>query len=57
VCPGKKTLSLALAWQDPYGGTGSDEFSLPDPHTLLVDSTVAVGGRSCSFKTVYKKQS
>jgi hypothetical protein len=55
VAPAKKSLSLALAWDEPHGGTGTDVFSLPDANTMHVDSSISTGGGSCTFKTVYRR--
>uniref|UniRef100_A0A383VSN2 Uncharacterized protein n=1 Tax=Tetradesmus obliquus TaxID=3088 RepID=A0A383VSN2_TETOB len=49
-------LQLHLQWDDPYGGTGLDEFVMPSPDVLHVTSTVTVNGQTCKWRQVYNKK-
>lgn len=51
-------LTLELSWGAPFAGSGTDVWSLGDDGTeLTVSSTIRIDGRSCSYRTVYRKKS
>lgn len=54
--PAADKVQLNLQWNDPFGGTGSDTFVMPAPGLLHVDSHINVNGKTCKYRTVYKKQ-
>lgn len=56
VCvPAKDKLQLHLTWDDPYGGQGLDDFSMPSPTELHVQSTYTVNGKTVKYLTVYRR--
>ncbi|KAF6266122.1 hypothetical protein COO60DRAFT_644181 [Scenedesmus sp. NREL 46B-D3] len=54
--PSPDKLQLHLQWDDPYGGTGLDEFTMPSADVLHVQSTVSVNGKTCSYRQVYNRK-
>eukprot|EP00878_Enallax_costatus_P043997 GHUV01052133.1.p1 GENE.GHUV01052133.1~~GHUV01052133.1.p1 ORF type:complete len:130 (+),score=22.91 GHUV01052133.1:443-832(+) len=54
--PAHDKVQLNVAWNDPFGGTGTDVFHMPNPDVLHVDSEMLVHGKSCKYRTVYKRQ-
>lgn len=49
-------LNLHLTWDDPYGGAGLDEFSMPSPDVLHVNSSITVKGKTCNYRSVYNRK-
>ncbi|KAF8055740.1 purine nucleoside phosphorylase [Scenedesmus sp. PABB004] len=54
--PSPNTLVLSLEWGPPYGGVGTDTFTLPAPDTLHIDSAITVGGETVSYRSVYHRK-
>ncbi len=42
--------------QDPYGGTGTDEFCLAGPDELRIKTQLRVGGDSVTYTQVYRRR-
>lgn len=49
-------LRLHLSWDDPFGGTGHDEFRLINQDELHIESTINVGAQQASYLTVYNRK-
>ena len=50
-------VRLALRWNQPLGGTGSDVFHSPAPGLLHVDSTIEMdSGETVSWRQVYHRR-
>eukprot|EP01024_Parvocaulis_polyphysoides_P019954 TRINITY_DN1913_c1_g3_i1.p1 TRINITY_DN1913_c1_g3~~TRINITY_DN1913_c1_g3_i1.p1 ORF type:complete len:323 (-),score=42.35 TRINITY_DN1913_c1_g3_i1:229-1197(-) len=47
---------LQLVWNEPYGGTQTEIFSMPVENELHHETNMQVGGKTVSFTTIYKKQ-
>ena len=52
----KNKLVLNLNWNEPYGGTGTDEFVMPSQDELHVTSTIVVGGETAKYTQVYHRK-
>lgn len=48
-------LVTALAWRPPVGGACVDQYRVRDD-TLMVTTTLKVGGGSVKYRTVYRRQ-
>eukprot|EP00877_Chromochloris_zofingiensis_P012273 jgi/Chrzof1/729/Cz01g26170.t1 len=50
------SLLLTYEWDDPFGGSGSDEFVLaPDGH-LLIHTNLHVGNSTVQYTQVYRRR-
>lgn len=49
-------LLLHLKWDEPYGGTGWDEFTLKTPDELHIKSSVTVRDQTVQYTTVYNRK-
>lgn len=48
-------LSVVLEWPEPGAGHGSDRMSCPSPNELIILSTVTVGSKTASYKSIYRR--
>ena len=49
------SISVVLEWPEPGAGHGSDRMSCPSPNELIILSTITVGGKSVSYKSIYRR--
>ena len=54
--PSPEKLLIQLEWEDPYGGVGVDEWTMPSQDELHVTSTITIGGKSSKYRQVYKRK-
>ena len=52
----KGELLLNLTWPEPYGGTGKERYYLYDQDTLVVETSLTVGGRTVEYKNWHKRR-
>ena len=50
-------MTIAFEWGDPLGGRQTESIYLgPGGDTLHVDTTIEVGGRSVTYRSVYNRK-
>ena len=50
-------VTIAFEWGDPLGGRQTESIYLgPGGDTLHVDTTIEVGGRSVTYRSVYNRK-
>ena len=53
---GNGDVALAISWQDPVGGSGTEVFHLVDTNTLHVSSSITVDGQTVRYTNVHFRQ-
>lgn len=56
VCKSDDSLMLNLKWGSPYGGVGTDVFTMPHDDELHVVSNISLEGASATYKTIYNRK-
>jgi hypothetical protein len=54
--PSPDKLVIDLEWEDPYGGVGVDEWTMPSQDELHVVSAITIGGKTTRYRQVYNRK-